>query len=339
MADPVVVLIAAHLEKEQLDRIRAVDRRLEVHYEDDLVGKPKFPNDHSGPQRTPEKETRFLELLKRAEVMFDFDRPHLRDLRAVAPRLRWVQSTSSGIGQMVKRTGLDKADLLITTSSGVHARPLADFALMAMLMFAKDYPRMEREKRAKHWERYCGMELTGQTLAVVGAGRVGREVARLGKLMDMRVTGMRRSTEPLPGIDKVYQRKDLVAMLREADFIVLAAPHTAETEGMVGEAEIAAMKPTAVLINIGRGQLIDEPAFIKALQEGRLAGAALDVFGAEPPPPESPFWEMPNVIISPHSASTVLQENDRIVAICCDNLQRYLSGKPLQNVLDTELLY
>ena len=341
MPEPLVVLIACPLEPEHVERIRALDPRIKLLFEPDLLPRPRFVADHTGPptKRTPEQEARFLELLGQAEVLFDFDRAHLRDLPAVAPRVRWVQSTSSGIGQMVKRVGLDKTGIVITTSSGVHARPLADFCLMAMLMFAKDYVRMEREKKAKHWERYCGEELTGKTLAIVGLGRVGQEVARHGKRMDMRVVGMRRSDTPVEGIDGMFDRDQLRDVLGETDFLVLAAPHTPETEGMIGADEIAAMKRGAVLINIGRGQLVDEPAMIRALEEGHLAGAALDVFSAEPPPADSPLWDMPNVIISPHSASTVRQENARITEIFCDNLERYLSGMPLRNVLDTEKLY
>jgi phosphoglycerate dehydrogenase-like enzyme len=210
---------------------------------------------------------------------------------------------------------------------------------MAMLMFAKNYGWMERDKKAKRWERYCGEELTGKTLAIVGVGRVGQEVARHGKRMDMRVTGMRRSGTPVPELDKLYERSELHTMLREADYLVLVAPHTPETEGMIGAAELAAMKPTAVLINIGRGALVDEDAMIRALQEKRLAGAALDVAREEPPPQDSPLWDMPNVIISPHSASTVTQENERITDIFCDNLRRYLKGEPLRNVLDKNKLY
>jgi len=210
---------------------------------------------------------------------------------------------------------------------------------MAMLMFAKDYARMEREKRARGWERYCGEELTGKTLAIVGLGRVGQEVARHGKRMDMRVVGTRRSSAPVADVDKLFLPADLHAMLREADFLVLAAPHTPETEGVIGEAELALLKPTAVLINIGRGALVDEDALVRALREKRLAGAALDVFRSEPPPQESPLWEMPNVIVSPHSASTVAQENGRITELFCDNLRRYIKGQPLRNVLDTKKLY
>jgi phosphoglycerate dehydrogenase-like enzyme len=342
MSEPLVVLIASPLEPEHVERIRAVDPRINVLFDADLLPRPRFVSDHTGPpatERTPEQEARFLEMLSQAEVLFDFDRAHIRDLPNVAPRVRWVQSTSAGIGQMVKRVGLDKTGIVLTTSSGVHARPLADFCLMAMLMFAKDYVRMERDKKSKRWERYCGEELTGKTLAIIGLGRIGQEVARHGKRMDMRVVGMRRSDAPVEGIDRLFGRDQLRDVLGETDFLVLAAPHTPETEGIIGAGEIAAMKQGAVLINIGRGQLVDEPALIRALKEGHLAGAALDVFQAEPPPADSPLWDMPNVIISPHSASTVTQENARITELFCDNLRRYLGGRPLRNVLDTEKLY
>ena len=341
MPEGLVVFIAAPFEQEHVDRIRAVDPRIEVLHDPTLLPRPRYVSDHAGSptKRTPDDEQRFLEMLGRAEVVLDFPSGHYRDLPAVAPRLRWLQSTSAGIGQMVKRVGLDQTDITFTTASGVHARPLADFCLMAMLMFAKNYVWMERDKKAKRWERYCGEELTGKTLAIVGIGRVGQEVARHGKRMDMRVTGMRRSDAPVPDVDKLFDRAELHAMLREADFLVLAAPHTPETEGIIGEAELSVLKPSAVLINVGRGALVDEDALIRALREKRLAGAALDVLRDEPPPQDSPLWDMPNVIISPHSASTVTQENARITEIFFDNLQRYLSGRPLRNVLDTEKLY
>ena len=340
MTEPVVVVIATHLETELLERVRAVDARLEVLYDAALLGQPRYVADHHAPiTRTPEQEARLLEMLGRAEVVFDFPSGHYRDLPAVAPRLRWLQSTSAGIGQMVKRVGLDATDITFTTASGVHARPLADFCLMAMLMFAKDYFRMERDRTARRWERYCGEELTGKTLAVIGLGRVGQEIARHGKRMDMRVVGTRRSTGALEGVDKLFEHSELRAMLRETDFLAIAAPHTPETEGMIGEAELAAMKPSAVLINVGRGVIVDEDALIRALQEKRLAGAALDVAREEPPPQDSPLWDLPNVILSPHSASTVTQENARIIEIFCDNLRRYLSGEPLRNVLDKNKLY
>jgi len=144
MADPLVVLIASPLEPAFIDQIRGIDPRIEVLHDPELLPQPRYVSDHTGAPttRTPDQEARFLDMMRRAEVMFDFDRAHLRDLAAVAPRLRWLQATSAGIGQMVKRIGLDRSSIVLTTASGVHARPLADFCLMAMLMFAKDYARM-----------------------------------------------------------------------------------------------------------------------------------------------------------------------------------------------------
>ena len=208
MTDRLVVLIASPLEAEHVDRIRAVDPRIEVLHDPDLLPRPRYLSDHTGSPttRTPDEEARFLEMLRRAEVVFDFPSGHFRDLAAVAPRLRWLQATSAGIGQFVLRLGLDRTDITFTTASGVHARPLADFCLMAMLMFAKNYALMERDKNAKRWERYCGEELTDKTLAIVGLGRVGQEIARHGKRMGMRVTGMRRSDEPVADVDKLFDR-------------------------------------------------------------------------------------------------------------------------------------
>lgn len=342
MTGELTIVIASPLEREHVERIRAVDPRLSVLYDPELLPPPRYDGDHTGDpawRRTAEQEARFLAMLEQADVAFDFDRAHMRDLPFVAPRLKWVQATSAGIGQTIKNAGLDQSGIVFTTASGVHARPLADFCLMAMLMFAKGYGRMERDKSAKQWERYCGEELTGKTLAIVGLGGVGQAVASHGKLMDMRVVGMKRTPGSVANVDRIFARSELPEMLSEADFVVLIAPHTADTEGMIGEAELAAMKPGSVLINIARGTLVDEDAMARALESGHLAGAALDVFRKEPPPSESPLWDLPNVIVSPHSASTVRQENGRITALFCENLRRYLAGEPMVNVFEPERLY
>lgn len=341
MTNAVVVAVASYLEQEHIDRIRRVDPRLEVLYDPTLVPAPRYIADHTGTprQRTSEQEQRYLSMLARAEVIFDFDRGHAADLRTVAPKLKWLQATSAGIGQYVKKNGLDTIGVTFTTASGVHARPLADFCTMAMLMFAKDYFGMQRAQSARRWERTCAEELTGKTLAIIGLGKVGREVARQAKCFDMRVIGTTRTTSKAQHVDQIYRPTQLAEVLTQTDFLVLIAPHTPETEGMIGKAQLALMKPSAVIINIARGVLIDEDAMIAALREGRLAGAALDVFRDEPLPAASPLWDMPNVIVSPHSASTVRQENGRITDLFCENLRRYLDGRPLLNVLETDRLY
>jgi phosphoglycerate dehydrogenase-like enzyme len=341
MTNALVVAVASYLEQEHIDKIRRVDPRLEVLYDPALLPAPRYIADHTGKPhaRTPDQERRYLGMLARAEVMFDFDHAQTANLRAVAPKLKWLQATSAGIGQYVMKNGLDAIGVTFTTASGAHARPLADFCTMAMLMFAKDYFGMLRDQRARRWSRTCAEELTGKTLAIIGLGRVGREVARQAKCFDMRVIGTARTSSEAPHVDQIYRPTQLAEVLPQADFLVLIAPHTPETEGMIGAAELALMKPGAVIINIARGALIDEDALIAALREGRLAGAALDVFRDEPLPSASPLWDMPNVIVSPHSASTVRQENGRITDLFCENLRRYLEGRPLLNVLETDRMY
>ncbi|MBI5878137.1 MAG: D-2-hydroxyacid dehydrogenase [Chloroflexi bacterium] len=341
MTDKLTIMIASQLEPEHIERIRAVDPRIEVLYDLALVPQMRYIADHTGGpfQRTPEQQAQWLDWLKRAEVLFDFERAALKDLPVTGPRVKWIQWTSAGIGQVIKGAGIDRLPIAHTTASGVHARPLADFCLMVMLMTVKNFLWMQRDKRAHHWERYCGEELTGKTLAIVGMGRVGSEVARTGKLMGMCVIGMRRGTEPAPYVDRMVTRAELPDMLRVADFVVLIAPHTPETENLIGGTELAQMKPTAVLINIARGQLVDDAALVRALQSGQIAGAAIDVARVEPLDPASPLWAMPNVVISPHSASTVTAENDRIMDIFCENIGHYLRGEPMRNRWNPDLLY
>lgn len=340
----VKLLIGTPLEVELVERIRAVDPRLEVTFRPDLLGTPRYIADHHPPDgRDAAGEAAFRALLAETEILFDFDTATARQLPTLAPRLRWIQTTSAGVGQMVKAYGLDKTDVVVTTSSGVHATPLAEFVMMAILMFTKRYFYLAELKERRDFERLCSPSLPGKTLAIVGPGKIGREIARLARPFGLRTTALGRtgrSAEEL-GVDRVYTRAELRPMLAEADFVTLIVPHTAETEGMIGAAELAAMKPSAVLINIARGQVIDEDALIAALRDGRLAGAALDVFSREPLPPDSPLWTLPNVIINPHSASTAEEENGKIIDIFCENLAHYLAGHPerMRNILDKVQLY
>jgi phosphoglycerate dehydrogenase-like enzyme len=232
VTEGLTIVIASPLEAEHVERIRGVDPRLTVLYDPELLPKPRYHADHTGDpawKRTPEQQERFLSMLAQADVAFDYDRRLLRQLPTLAPRLRWVQATSAGIGQAVKRAGLEESGIVFTTASGVHARPLADFCLMAMLMFAKDYQRMERVRSARHWERYSGEELSGKTLAIIGLGRVGQEIASHGKKMDMRVVGLKRTPGAVPNVDRVYSRHEFPEMLAEADVLVLiAAPHAGD---------------------------------------------------------------------------------------------------------------
>ncbi len=320
------VLIASPLESELVARIAAVSDQLDVVYRADLLGTPRYAGDHTPPvERTPEQDRDWAELLALAEVLFDVDRPNVRaGLLERAPRLRWIQASSSGVGEWIRRLGLVDTPVLVTNAAGIHAVPLAEFALFAMLYFTKCMPRVQADRAARHWERFAGGLLRGRTAGIIGMGAVGTEVGRAASGIGMRVLGVRRSSMP----------DELQRLLAESDFVVVCAPYTVDTDTLLNEAALRSMKLGAVLINIARGSLVDEDALLAALRSGHLGGAALDVFRHEPLPPESPFWSEPNVLITPHSMSTAVGENDLLVDLFCDNLRRYLHGEPLRNLVD-----
>lgn len=345
---PLNIFITTPLEAEQVARIRAVaPDRVEVVAEPDLWPPQRYVADHKGIDgfaRNPAQEARWRQNLARADVLFDLP-PDGKAAIALAPKVKWLQTTSSGVGQMIKNYGLQHSDLLITTARGVHAGPLAEFVFTALLHHVKGVSRLREEQRRHRWERYCGDELDGKTLAVIGAGQVGSRVASIGRAFGMRViASVRHATTARAaemGVDAVFPPDQLHALLAEADAVVMIAPHTPETENMIDAKAFAAMKAGVAFINIGRGQTVVEPELIAALRSGKVAFAGLDVAAIEPLPTASPLWDMPNVLISPHSASTVGSENQRIVDIFCQNLAHYLAGRrdAMRNVLDKIRLY
>ena len=243
------------------------------------------------------------------------------------PKLRWIQTTSAGVGPMIKRLGLADTDILVTTASGIHAKPLAEFAFAVMLNWVKEFPRLREEQVAHRWERYCAGELDGRTLTVIGPGRIGREVGRLGKAFGMHTIAIAshvddQRAEAL-GFDEAFDRSGLHDALGRTDFVVISTPHTPDTENLIDAAAIAAMKPGIVLVNLARGIVIDEDAMIDALRTSHIAYAGLDVFRTEPLPTESPLWDLPNVLVAPHSASTAWSENQRITDIFVRNIPLY----------------
>lgn len=344
-----VVMIATPLEAEYVRRItETFPDQVEMIYRPDLLPPTRYVADHTGPadwRRTPDQAEEFRGLLSRAEVLWDFARGESQSPLKLSPGLRWVQTTSAGVGQYVKQLGLQDSDVIVTTSSGVHAQPLAEWVMASLLFHTKLIPHLQEEQRAHSWNRYCATSLEGQTIAIVGPGRIGREIARLAHAFRMTVWAMGSDNRPdratALGVDRLFTRDGLKEMLAGADAVVLCCPHTPETEGMIGPAEIDAMKPGVVLVNISRGLVIDEDAMIAALKAGKIGLAALDVFRTEPLPSDSPLWDLPNVLVNPHSASTADTENAKILEIFLQNLGHYLTGDyaKMSPVLDKQRLY
>src|SRR5882672_5687888 len=326
------LVVTTPLEPELVDRIRAVDERVDVAYPAELLAAPRYASDHP----FAPADDRWDPLLDEAEILFDFGPLELAPTLAARERLRWIQGTSAGVGRFVERIGLLESDVVVTTASGAHARPLAEFALLAMLMFGKNTLHLTRQQREHRWERHADEEIRGKLVCVVGLGKVGREVARLSRALDARVVGVVRETGQRTavelGVDELVSTVALDGLLPEADVVVLATPHTAETHRLLDARRLALLKPSAILVNVARGDLVDEAALVDALGSDRLRGAALDVFEQEPLPPESPLWDLPNVFVSPHSASTVAAENGRIVELFQENIRRYLKGQTLLNL-------
>jgi phosphoglycerate dehydrogenase-like enzyme len=330
------VVIATPLEPELVARLRAVDERLDVAYEADLLPTPRWASDHIGDPsfvRTPEQEARFTELVAGAEIVLGYpqeDPAQIAWLVRTAPELRWVQATFAGAGQQLSAAGLAREDverITWTSSVGIHITPLGEWALFGILALTKDLPRLEADKRARHWAHYPVDEVRGTTVLVVGLGEIGGEVARLAEAFGMNVLSTRRN------------EGDLDELLPRADSVVVTLPLTGETRGMFDRRRLGLLKPGAIFVNIGRGPVVDEEALIDALRSGHLRGAALDVYATEPLPRDSPLWELDNVILSPHTAAQSIHENERIVELFADNLRRYLAGEELRSRIRTDLFY
>lgn len=342
-APPVRVLIASALEPEYVEQISRVDERVQVLHEPDILPLPRYVADHHGPKRdlAEDQLDHWRDLLAQAEVSFDFDWWAPADMPKNCPNLRWIQASSAGIGQFMERTGFDSSRITVTTAAGIHATPLSEFALMGVLYLVKDVPSLLGWKREHHWERYTTRQLAGRRVTVVGLGQVGRRVIEVFAALGAEVWGVGREggsydVASASGITSISAMDEI---LPDTYALVLCLPLTPETHGLIDERRLRLLPRGAVIVNIARGSVIDEPAMIDALRDGQLGGACLDVFATEPLPPDSPLWDMPNVLISPHSASTVDQENAVLTDLFCDNLRRWLDGRPLRNVYVPERGY
>jgi glyoxylate/hydroxypyruvate reductase A len=338
------IVIGSYLEPDQVARIAEAPAAGRVIYEPGLLPVPRYPCDHTGPKRdlSPADLDWWRALTAGADAYFDFDWLDPAGMPARSPGLRWIQATSAGIGGFMQRTGLDASmtegpgGLSVTTAGGIHAVPLAEFAVMGALHFIKGVPQLAERQRARHWERYTTRQLAGQRALVVGLGGMGRQVAASLAALGVEVWGLGRAgaAYDIPALSQLISRDGLDAALPGIGIVVLCCPLTPETEGLIGARQLGLLPRGAVLVNISRGQVVDQAALTAALRERHLGGACLDVFSTEPLPPDDPLWAMDNVLISPHSASTVATENAALTDLFLDNLARLAAGQPLRNRYD-----
>jgi D-2-hydroxyacid dehydrogenase (NADP+) len=250
-----------------------------------------------------------------------------------APKLRFVQSFSAGTDQFDKALFV-KRGVRLASAQGANERAVAEHAIALILALTRQLHLARDNQQARLWRGMIGdralreQELGGKTLAIVGLGRIGMRLAALARAFDMRVIGVRRAARPEPGVaDEVVGQAGLAQALARADVVALTCPLTPETEGMIGAAALAALKPGALLINVARGKVVDEAALIAALADGRVRAAALDCFPEEPLPAESAFWTLPNVLITPHAAGETERYKRNVVDILVDNIERLLRGE------------
>ncbi|ACL70474.1 D-2-hydroxyacid dehydrogenase [Halothermothrix orenii] len=269
------------------------------------------------------------------EVMLTFSDINLEVIKNKATDLRWIQTWVAGVESLVtpqKVKWFRDNNIILTTMSGIHGDVIAEHVTGMIISFSRKFKDFYRLQKQKKWERLTVDRLKGKTLLVVGLGSIGREIAARGKAFKMNVTGIKRdTTRPVNNVDSLYTPDELLKALSEADYVVLSMPLTQETENMFGYREFKEMKTDSYLINIARGGVVREDDLIRALDEGLIAGAGLDVFTEEPLPPESPLYEMDNVIITPHVAGVYPEYNEEAIEIFIKNLKRYQKGEDLIN--------
>jgi len=336
------VLLATNINDTQLDRLRSVSSRLNI------VSKPREQGtwSRSDPSDIFEGDE---------EIFYGFMPP--RNL-SKAPHLRWVQLHSAGIDHLINHPILN-SDILLTTTSGIHGVPIGEFAIMMMLALARHVPRMSKFQYNVEWPPsgkgiLRGSELRDKTFGVIGYGSIGREAARIAKQgFKMRILAMTRTGKREDGgyveknvgdpqgdlPDAWYGPQQLAELLNQSDFVLITTPLTSQTRNLIGEAELRAMKPTGYIMNVARGEVIDENALVRALKEGWIAGAGLDVFATEPLPASSPLWKLENVLIAPHVSGDTPNYNDRAIKLFAENLKRYLNGESLFNLVDKTVEY
>ncbi len=315
------ILVLARLEDRQLDMIEEAVPEAQV-------------------LRAPQSEDQLLKMLPEIEV--DFGVVLSLELFPAATRLKWIQSYSAGVEGLL-HPELVESPVVVTKISGANAVPVAEHCIGLMFALARCLPRWAEGQGQRCWlprKHSQTRDISGSTLGIIGLGAIGSELARRTKALGMRVLATKRRIFLKPDyVDELIPREELPRLIAQADFLSINCPETPETRGMIGEEELRMMKPTAYLINTARGPIVRQEGLIRALKEGWIAGAALDVTTPEPLPAEAELWNLPNVIVTPHTAGASPTVDDAKVALFCENLLRYTQGQPLLNIVDKRLGY
>lgn len=326
MARRVNVVILNSIDSEALDIIRTATP--------DVMVTDASPLTRTERQGDRSKTAELDGLLAEAEVAYALKLPDRFVQRS--PRLKWLQTISTGVDRILTPE-LVQSPIVVTNMSGIHETTISEFVLMLMLMFVKGATTSFYQQIEGRFKWFPMDVLSGKTVGIVGLGRIGREVARVVRCFNMRVVATKRTVQPgetAADVDVLLPLERLHDLLGMSDFVVLALPLTAASRNLIGAAELHAMKQTARLINVSRGAIIDEPALIRALDGGVIAGAGLDVFVQEPLPADSPLRRMRNVIFSPHVSGDIAEYDVGAARLFAANLSRYVAGAPLLNVVD-----
>jgi phosphoglycerate dehydrogenase-like enzyme len=343
------VVVAAPIQPELCEVITRTEPRIELIVDHHLLPPMRHPADFAGDpsfRRSAEEQNRYEELIDSADALYgipDVDSRALARAVRANPDLRWVQTMAAGGGAQVNAAGLTDEELarvVFTTSAGVHGGPLAEFAVFGVLAGAKDLPRLMSQQRAHEWSgRWPMRQVSDMTVIVLGMGGIGQQAAKKLSALGANVVGVSRSGRSAPHDTFVAPIHRLGEHLPHADAVVVTLPGTASTRSLLNDQFFDALRPNATVVNVGRGAVIEEAALIRALRRGQVGFAALDVFAVEPLAEDSPLWEMPNVLVSPHTAALDPREERRIAELFAENATRFLDGRPLRNVVDTVEFY
>jgi phosphoglycerate dehydrogenase-like enzyme len=257
-----------------------------------------------------------------------------------AGKLQWIHALTAGVDGLISVPEISGRRIRLSATKGIHGLPMAEHTLGMMLSFARGFHLLRDQQHRKEWKKYLACdEISGKTVGIVGLGEIGRVIAQRCKAMGMHVIANRLHPQEDPNVDCLYPADDVTAVMRDADYVVLTLPLTPETHHLIGENQFRVMKKSAIFINVARGKIVDEQALVRALKEGWIAGAALDCFETEPLPSTSELWDMPNVLISPHFSADSPYYVDRAIKVFCENLNRFIQGRPLLFELNWDKKY